>query len=111
MGKGCGCSSGWLKWFKPPMAGYFYTACCVHDDDYDRGGTWVERKAADRRLFSNMLHTIQRQEGSPYKAMLYANVALLYFVSVRVFGSRFFNYWDKNKKQYDNTVLGKDGNR
>jgi len=92
MSNGCGCSSGWLKWFKPPLAKYFYAACCMHDDDYDRGGNAEQRKRADRRLFSNMLWIVQQREENPFRAVLYAHIALLYYVSVRVLGSRFFNH-------------------
>jgi len=95
MSNGCGCSSGWLKWFKPPLAKYFYAACCMHDDDYDRGGGAEQRKRADRRLFSNMLRLVWQRETSPFRAVLYAHIALLYYVSVRAFGSRFFNYKKK----------------
>jgi len=92
MSNGCGCSSGWLKWFKPPLAKYFYAACCMHDDDYDRGGGVEQRKRADRRLFFNMLRIVQQREESPFKTLLYAHVTMLYYVSVRLFGRFNFNY-------------------
>lgn len=51
MSNGCGCQKGALRWFRPPYAKFFYVPCCMHDDEYDRGGGLQERKEADRNLF------------------------------------------------------------
>lgn len=92
MSNGCGCENGILRFVKPPMAKYFYTACCIHDDDYDRGGGAAERKEADKGLFSDMLHLIQQRESDPRKVTLYVGIAFLYYLSVRLFGRFYFNY-------------------
>lgn len=116
MSKGCGCQSGIFKWFKPPYAKLFYAACCIHDDDYDRGGSESDRKAADVRLFVNCFRKIGKcmQESAvqnsfyqcrtqkhspigkcsfaPAKALWVAVIALCYYWSVRLLGSNYFNY-------------------
>jgi len=92
MSNGCGCEKGLLRFVKPPLAKYFYAACCMHDDDYDRGGKACQRKQADKRLFFNMLHIIRQRETSPVITSLYVNVALLYYVCVRLFGRFYFRY-------------------
>lgn len=99
MSNGCGCEKGLLRFVKPPMAKYFYTACCIHDDDYDRGGNAQDRKKADQGLFLNMLHLIRQRESSPWKVFLFVFVALLYYVSVRLFGRFYYEYraYNNNK--------------
>jgi len=81
------------------MAKYFYTACCIHDDDYDRGGNAQDRKEADQGLFLNMLHLIRQRESSPWKVFVFVFVALLYYVSVRLFGRFYYEYraYNNNK--------------
>jgi len=92
---GCGCQSGILKWFKPPYAKFFYAACCCHDDDYDKGGDSGDKIIADKMLYSRMLRRVDRLEYSPYKATCLTFIALLYYVSVRIFGRFYFNYKKK----------------
>lgn len=92
MSKGCGCERGLLRYIKPPFAKMFYVACCIHDDDYDRGGNKQSRKSADVSLFRNMCIIISRKEYSPWRASGLSFVALVYYVSVRLFGRFYFNY-------------------
>lgn len=92
MSKGCGCQSGIFRWFTPPYAGLFYAACCIHDDDYDRGGSERDRKVADLRLFVNCFRKIAKSGFAPAKAMWCALVALCYYWSVRLLGSNYFKY-------------------
>lgn len=97
MSNGCGCEKGLLRYVRPPLARYFYAACCVHDDAYDRGGDTGQRKKADKQLFFDMLRIIQQREEKPFRALLYAHIALLYYISVRLFGRFYFNYsYDKD---------------
>lgn len=92
MSNGCGCERGLLKYVKPPYTKYFYAACCLHDNDYDFGGTEADRRLVDKELFSNMLHTIQKNEINPWKMIWLCHIALFYYVSVRIFGRFYFNY-------------------
>ena len=95
MSKGCGCQTGILRFFKPPYSKKFYVPCCIHDDDYDRGGS---RKQADQDLFLNCMKTIIKEETSPWKILWLTMVSLFYYMSVRLFGYFYFNY-DKNDLQ------------
>lgn len=92
MSKGCGCQSGLLRFIKPPYAKKFYVPCCMHDDDYERGGRKAERLMSDRDLFLRMMRIVYENEISPWRVTWFTLVALLYYVSVRVFGWRFFNF-------------------
>lgn len=93
MSNGCGCQTGVLKWFRPPYAELFYVPCCMHDDDYDRGGTAGDRKEADRKLFARMVRVIVSCGWAhyPWRFSEMVAVALLYYVSVRIFGRRYFS--------------------
>lgn len=92
MSNGCGCQSGLLRFVKPPYAKKFYVPCCMHDDDYEHGGGKAERLMSDRDLFLRMMRIVYENEISPWRVTWFTLVALLYYVSVRVFGWRFFNF-------------------
>ncbi len=87
---GCGCASGWLKWLKPPYHNYFHDDCVYHDALYNKGGTEKDRKFADRKLFRRM---VKRALGlNPWKATWRTIIALSYYVTVRMFGRKYYNY-------------------
>lgn len=92
MSKGCGCQTGIFRWFTPPYSRLFYAACCIHDDDYDRGGSERDRKAADLRLFVNCFKKIAKSGFAPAKAMWVTCIALCYYWSVRLLGGNYFKY-------------------
>lgn len=112
MSNGCGCESGVLKWLKPPYAKVFYTPCCMHDDDYDRGGNEQDRWIADRWLYNRMLkvirqnyvqnHRVVTDKSSPWEILKLVMVANLYYASVRLFGRFYFNY---TTDEEDNTMV------
>ena len=89
MSNGCGYQSDILKFIKPPYYENFYIPCCIHDDDYDRGG---DRKKADQNLFRNCLRVISRDETNPWKMIWMTGWAFVYYLSVRIFGRFYFNY-------------------
>lgn len=91
MSKGCGCQSGISRWFKPPYAKLFYAACCIHDDDYDCGGSESDRKAADVHLFRNCLHRILLCQFSPSKTAHLVIIALAYYAAVKLMGSHYLS--------------------
>lgn len=92
MSNGCGCSKGVLRFIKPPYAKYFDLPCCCHDDDYDIGGDKNARQNADKQLFLRCFKLIQLRENNPYLMVWLTLIAMLYFVSVRLFGWLFFTY-------------------
>lgn len=92
MSKGCGCQSGVLKWLKPPYAEKFKLPCIIHDDAYDIGGTERVRKSADKLLFMRIVEIVSREYPSPWRFVWFTLIALLYYISVRIFGRFYFNY-------------------
>lgn len=91
MSNGCGCERGLLRHIKPPYANMFHLPCCVHDDAYDIGGDAAARRSADRDLFRRCITVIQRNERNPWRMMWLFNIAMLYYICVRVFGFMYFN--------------------
>lgn len=91
MSNGCGCERGLLRHIKPPYANMFHLPCCVHDDAYDIGGDAAARRSADRDLFRSCITVIQRNERNPWRMMWLFNIAMLYYICVRVFGFMYFN--------------------
>lgn len=92
MKKGCGCTKGILKYIRPPYAKMFYVPCCMHDDDYERGGSKAMRKAADRTLFRGMCRVALREGETPLNVLWLTFVAVGYYAAVRVFGKWYFNH-------------------
>ncbi len=97
MSNGCGCERGLLRYIKPPYAKRYYVPCVMHDDAYDRGGGESERKSADIDLFDNMLKLSRIHDRSkPFKRTWHTLIALLYYVTIRLFGRFYFNYNDNS---------------
>lgn len=90
--KGCGCTTGLLSKIRPPEADTFYVACCIHDDDYDRGGTKQERKEADEALLFHCLRTVTSKVRKPRELARLIMVSWCYYWSVRLMGWHYFNY-------------------
>lgn len=94
MSNGCGCESGILKYIRPPHAKMFYAACVKHDNAYDWGGDAEARKRADKELFRDCMKISSRRTKNALKRLYFACIAILYYVSVRIFGWIYFK-WQK----------------
>lgn len=92
MSNGCGCETGLLKYLKPSYAKMFYTACCIHDDNYDIGGDKTDRAKADATLFRDMLITITKNKCNVWKMYYLSTIALIYYIFVRLLGWHYFKY-------------------
>ena len=93
MSNGCGCEKGVLKYIKPSYARKFYTPCCMHDDDYDRGSNKATRKDADRLLFFRMIKKVTDDRNEHPSVFVWMTIiAYIYYMAVRVFGRFYFNY-------------------
>lgn len=88
---GCGCSTGLLKYFKPPYARFFESCCNAHDTFYDAGGSGADRRHADLWLYQHMASQSILQL-NPMRATWMVLISMLYYVSVRALGWRYFNY-------------------
>lgn len=86
-GNGCSVPGVSLAQEGSPVAGYRspenVQACNTHDVGYGRGGSGAERKAADKKLYRDIL-----ANGQPVRAKVT-------YAGVRVFGWMFFNYRSK----------------
>ena len=89
---GCGCATGLLKYIKPPYAKRYYVPCFLHDNEYDKGGDECNRKVVDRQLFNNMQKVSRQLSNEPFTLTWFTLIALLYYVSVRLFGRFFYKY-------------------
>ena len=56
------------------------------------GGDGEKRREADKMLFLRMLKVSQKDCRNPYALTWFTLIALLYYVSVRIFGRFYFNY-------------------
>ena len=92
MSNGCGCSKGVLRFIKPPYAKKFVLPCELHDNDYAIGGAGEKSREEDKILFLRMLKVSQKDCSNPYALTWFTLIALLYYVSVRIFGRFYFNY-------------------
>lgn len=88
MSNGCGCERGLFRWVKPPYAETFRAACELHDDYYEWG--YLSRKKCDEVLFMNMVRKVNETEAKPMRVWWFVNIAMLYYVSVRLFGWMYF---------------------
>lgn len=77
----------------------FFSECCnIHDEMYESGGDEYNRKNADVLLFRLMIekainYFIKRNMIS--SIVWYIFLSYLYYLMIRVFGKKYFNY---NKK-------------
>lgn len=93
MSNGCGCEKGVLRYVKPPYAKKFYVPCCMHDDDYDKGGGKESRHIADKLLFFRMMKKVTEDNNpNPSFFLWMCIIAYVYYVAVRIFGRFYFNY-------------------
>ena len=91
---GCGACSGWLRWIRPPHYEFFRTECTLHDELYNHGGSEEDRAKADFRLYQDMVRRSLdyfhgRKAGSQTWFIV---LSYLYYLAVRAFGKRQFNY-------------------
>lgn len=71
--------------FKVPEWILYNASCKIHDENYEIGGTRMDRMTADVGFLWRMLHDANQQDtlGKKRKAVY---IALLYFFLVRAFG-------------------------
>lgn len=82
----------------------FVKCCIIHDEDYWRASTEKERKLADDSLY----YCIKSYGIEKNNKLLYAAIAYVYWIAVRVFG-RFF--WIDKPNQSSNSIFKTPGFR
>lgn len=83
------CGGKW-SWFVPPYAVMFKASCDKHDELYNEGGNEIDRKIADVYLLEYMKLDVKQL--CIFKRLWYYPWAYLYYIAVRLFGSKYFNY-------------------
>jgi len=87
-------------------------SCRRHDFEYWSGYTKEDRSAADWDWFWNMISDVDRadRERLARSPLVYKGLAFIYFIAVRLFSSKYFEYGDRYKTRADLEVEMKDGN-
>jgi hypothetical protein len=88
---GCGSKGGFIK---PPNF-IFKASCNHHDFNYWRGNTKELKKKADKDFYNAMKLDIA--EAAFYKKPFYHCWALTYYISVSMFGKKYFYFADSPK--------------
>jgi hypothetical protein len=89
----CG-PKGWI--IKPPFHAFFEASCKKHDEGYLKGGDEARRIECDIKFYAMMMKDIYRHQKAHQRAIL-STWALIYFIAVRLFGAKFFNYGGNGK--------------
>lgn len=89
---GCGANSGVFKNFKPPYHLFFKASCNLHDEGYNKGGTERDRWYADNRFWLAMRLDIYKSVKNPFLRQYYFMWCRIYYIAVRLFGKKQFNY-------------------
>jgi len=90
---GCGGKGSWVK---PPYKSFFEASCNKHDIGYGIGGDEAKRFECDGKFFIFMIKDTFKINGW-FKKCYYQSWAIVYFISVRIFGKKYFNYKSKGK--------------
>ena len=92
-----GCGTGWNKHLVPnTVYGLnIRIVCCIHDEDYERGGTEEDKKIADERIHDNIEIIINLYDKWYYPSKLARQRANTYRFFVQVAGDDAFNYINK----------------
>ena len=94
---GCGACNGFWKWFKPPHHKFFKVQCNIHDTSYAIGGQEIDRHIADVKLKYNMKDwvNVYFENRKPISRYWYLFLCNCYYLAVRIFGKKSFNFTEK----------------
>lgn len=86
---GCGGKGSFI-----PVPNLHFVVCCNgHDWGYARGGTEVDRKKVDHKFLQAMLRVASAFSGM--RRLVNTILAYDFFIAVRIFGRKFFNFINK----------------
>ena len=85
---GCGGKGSWIK---PPYKKFFEASCNKHDLGYNRGGNQADRFECDAKFLVMMLKDTYKLNGW-LRRVYYQHWAFTYYLAVRIFGKKYFNY-------------------
>lgn len=89
----CGFGHSKATWLRPPFWYFQNASCKIHDENYENGGTRLDRLTADVGFLWRMLNDANKQE-TYCKKRNAAYSAILYFMFVRLFGWLSFFVWN-----------------
>lgn len=82
----------WLqKWIHPPFWWLVNASAFIHDQNYKKGGSKIDRLNADIGFFWRAFQDANKIDSFTQKRFAIA-ITLLYYVLVRLFGWISFNY-------------------
>lgn len=76
---------------KPPFWSFHTASCKIHDENYEAGGSSIDRMTADTGFLWRMLHDANKQQ-TLFKKKLAVYTAIIYFIAVRIFGWMSFKW-------------------
>ena len=85
---GCGGKGSSIK---PPYRNFFEASCNKHDIGYNIGGDESRRFECDAKFLVLMIKDTFRIK-SKLKRLYYQAWSFVYFLAVRIFGKKYFNY-------------------
>jgi len=87
-------------------------ACRKHDFGYWSGYTKADRSNTDSEWLSEMIDDVNKADPHTlnHGGWVYKFVAIIYFVFVRMFSGKYFEYGDRYKTRADLEAEMKDGN-
>lgn len=84
---GCGGKGSWIK-----VPNFIFEASCnTHDVGYGIGGNEARRFECDGKFFIIMIKDTFKVKNW-FKRVYYQVWAFVYFIAVRIFGKKYFNY-------------------
>ena len=84
---GCGGKGSFIK---PPHKAFFEASCNHHDYGYYKGGTEADRKRCDDKFYEAMKRDCSTLPW--YQYIRYRPWCWIYYLAVRQFGKKYFNY-------------------
>jgi hypothetical protein len=85
---GCGGKGSKIR---PPYGKFFEASCNKHDIGYGVGGDEAKRFECDGKFFIMIIKDTFKIKGW-FKRVYFQVWAFVYFISVRIFGKKYFNY-------------------
>lgn len=58
-----------------------FADCCMHDDDYDKGGDKYSRLFADKMFFDRIMRVIHKEDITPTRTLWMVFIAYAYYIA------------------------------
>lgn len=91
---GCGGKGSRIR---PPYRLFFKASCDKHDIGYDIGGDKIDRWYCDVSFYNAMRYDVKKAKPNYFQRQYFLIWCKIYFISVRLFGAKYFNFKNKNQ--------------